>query len=174
MHDQLTSEQTTNVVSMLHSILKPFLLRRLKSDVEFSLPPKKEYVLYAPLTEQQKSVYEAVVNGNLRRFLIDGKQTQVDGGKTKEEKALEREKMLKEGRKLRQRGAKIDYNVDGSDTEYFKKLEAGELETENIYRPKALSSALASGKAYQYKTAGNHLISLSEHNSNPFLSKTSE
>lgn len=34
-------------------ILTPFLLRRLKTDVEFSLPPKKEILVYAPLTRFQ-------------------------------------------------------------------------------------------------------------------------
>ena len=34
-------------------ILTPFLLRRLKTDVEFSLPPKKEILVYAPLTLYQ-------------------------------------------------------------------------------------------------------------------------
>lgn len=154
MHNHLTSEQTTNVVSMLHSILKPFLLRRLKSDVEFSLPPKKEYVLYAPLTEQQKSVYGAVLNGGLRRFLINGKQKAVEDGKTDYQRAQEREKLLAEGRKLRQRGAKINYDVDGSDKDYFKKLESGELESESIYHQKANSPALESGKAYHYRNAG--------------------
>lgn len=158
MHDHLTSEQTASVVTMLHSILKPFLLRRLKSDVECSLPPKKEYVLYAPLTEQQRSVYEAVVNGGLRRFLIKGKQAKHE--KSEEEKAQEREKMLSEGRKLRQKGSNINYDVDGSDREYFKKLEAGELEMESIYRPKANSSALASGKAYHDRNAGKSIIHL--------------
>lgn len=42
------------MVSKLHKLLKPFLLRRIKSDVESSLPPKKEIVLYAEMTPQQK------------------------------------------------------------------------------------------------------------------------
>ena len=42
MGDALGTEQKTHVVSTLHAILAPFLLRRLKTDVETSLPPKKE------------------------------------------------------------------------------------------------------------------------------------
>lgn len=42
------------VVTKLHIILKPFLLRRIKSDVEGSLPAKKEMVLYAHMTQQQQ------------------------------------------------------------------------------------------------------------------------
>ncbi len=37
-------------------ILTPFLLRRLKTDVEYSLPPKKEILVYAPLTQHQVHV----------------------------------------------------------------------------------------------------------------------
>jgi ATP-dependent DNA helicase len=53
----------------LHEILRPFLLRRLKVDVERTLPPKKEYVLYAPLSERQCEVYDAVVKGSIRGLL---------------------------------------------------------------------------------------------------------
>ena len=33
------------VVGQLHKLLRPFLLRRLKADVEKGLPPKKETIL---------------------------------------------------------------------------------------------------------------------------------
>ena len=57
------------LVSMMHAILKPFLLRRLKTDVETSLPPKREYVLYAPLTKEQKELYSQILDGNSRSYL---------------------------------------------------------------------------------------------------------
>ena len=31
-----------NVIKKLHTILRPFMLRRIKADVEKDLPPKKE------------------------------------------------------------------------------------------------------------------------------------
>jgi SNF2 family DNA or RNA helicase len=40
----LSQEQSEQIVTKLHAILKPFLLRRLKKDVEKDLPPKKEWV----------------------------------------------------------------------------------------------------------------------------------
>ena len=46
------------MLSKLHSILKPFLLRRIKTDVETSLPPKKEIILYAHMTPTQKEYNE--------------------------------------------------------------------------------------------------------------------
>ena len=35
-------------------MLRPFLLRRVKSDVERSLPPKKETILKIGMTEMQR------------------------------------------------------------------------------------------------------------------------
>ena len=57
------------IIHKLHDILRPFLLRRLKVDVERTLPPKKEYVLYAPLSARQHEVYDAVVRGSLHGLL---------------------------------------------------------------------------------------------------------
>ena len=49
------------IVSKLHEILRPFLLRRVKADVlKGVLPPKKEIVVYAAMTPLQKT-YEALI-----------------------------------------------------------------------------------------------------------------
>lgn len=69
----LSAETSSSIITQLHEILKPFLLRRLKVDVETNLPPKKEYLLYAPLTEQQKELYDVVVAGDIRNWLIERK-----------------------------------------------------------------------------------------------------
>ena len=45
-------------IDRLHSILRPFLLRRLKKDVEKSLPPKVEHVVPCPLSKRQRELYE--------------------------------------------------------------------------------------------------------------------
>lgn len=39
-----------------HSPPRPFLLRRIKTDVETSLPSKKEILLYAQMTPLQKKL----------------------------------------------------------------------------------------------------------------------
>lgn len=54
-------EAKNRMVSKLHEILKPFLLRRVKADVEQSLPLKQEIVLYAPLTAAQRKVQDSIV-----------------------------------------------------------------------------------------------------------------
>lgn len=49
-------KKATEVVE-LHLILKPFLLRRLKSDVLIDLPPKLEFILYTGMSKMQKEVF---------------------------------------------------------------------------------------------------------------------
>ncbi|XP_031103378.1 protein PHOTOPERIOD-INDEPENDENT EARLY FLOWERING 1 isoform X1 [Ipomoea triloba] len=46
------------VVDRLHNVLRPFLLRRLKRDVEKQLPSKHEHVIYCRLSKRQRNLYE--------------------------------------------------------------------------------------------------------------------
>lgn len=68
--DQLIAEEKKrNILSMLHKIMTPFILRRLKSDVELNLPPKQELLVYAPLTQQQRKLYEATVDCTIMKLV---------------------------------------------------------------------------------------------------------
>jgi SNF2 family DNA or RNA helicase len=60
-----------NQVNELHSLLKPYLLRRVKEDVEKSLPPKEETILEVSLTPIQKTYYKAIYERNTA-FLYKG------------------------------------------------------------------------------------------------------
>lgn len=66
---EVIERRKRNLVTTMHSILKPFLLRRVKSDVESSLPKKREYILYAPMTPEQKELYREILNGTGRQYL---------------------------------------------------------------------------------------------------------
>ncbi|BAU03764.1 hypothetical protein VIGAN_UM175400 [Vigna angularis var. angularis] len=46
-------------------VLRPFLLRRLKSDVEKGLPPKKETILKVGMSQMQKQYYKALLQKDL-------------------------------------------------------------------------------------------------------------
>lgn len=61
----LKLEEEKRVLSSLREILQPFLLRREKSEVCLDIPPKKELVVYAPLTELQHNLYKAVLNHDI-------------------------------------------------------------------------------------------------------------
>jgi ATP-dependent DNA helicase len=65
----LAKEQHEQVLTKLHAILRPFLLRRVKSDVMQSLPRKKELVLYAPMTPTQQQLYRQIVDGSIRELV---------------------------------------------------------------------------------------------------------
>ena len=49
------------MISQLHKLLRPFVLRRLKADVERSMPPKTETILFASLTKCQRDVYKSLL-----------------------------------------------------------------------------------------------------------------
>ena len=63
-----------SLVKRLHKILAPFLLRRLKYEVEFSLKPKVEFKLYCGITKMQRENYIKVLKKELL-FLVNGQQT---------------------------------------------------------------------------------------------------
>ena len=42
------------LIQRLHTVLRPFLLRRLKKDVERQLPNKFEHVVYCRLSKRQR------------------------------------------------------------------------------------------------------------------------
>lgn len=50
-----------NIVTRLHAILRPFMLRRIKSEVEKSLLPKIELKLFVGLTTLQRETYKKVL-----------------------------------------------------------------------------------------------------------------
>ncbi|WFD05971.1 Putative ATPase [Malassezia vespertilionis] len=66
-----TTETATRVVKQLHDILKPFLLRRVKAEVEQGIPPKKEYLLYTPLSATQAAMYNHTARGTIRAWLVE-------------------------------------------------------------------------------------------------------
>lgn len=53
------------VVSQLHKVLKPFLLRRIKADVEKSLLPKKELNVYVKMSPMQKNLYQKILEKDI-------------------------------------------------------------------------------------------------------------
>lgn len=68
--DIIGKEQQERIVYKLHEILRPFLLRRMKKDVLLNMPPKKEIVIYCPMTTLQKAFYTRVLDGSIRDTLV--------------------------------------------------------------------------------------------------------
>lgn len=67
----INDELEKNLISNLHTILKPFLLRRLKKTVLAGiLPPKREYIVNCPMTPIQKKFYRMGLTGRLKRTIF--------------------------------------------------------------------------------------------------------
>lgn len=61
------------LVERLHGVLRPFLLRRMKMDVEKQLPRKYDHVLYCKLSKRQRTLYEEyMASGQTRDTLAGG------------------------------------------------------------------------------------------------------
>lgn len=148
-----------SVVSSLHAILKPFLLRRLKVDVEKELPPKKEYLLYAPLTQQQKDIYQAIVSRQIRQYLVNKKSDREEEEPVPE---LEQKPQVEEendGRKVRKK-SKVNYKIEENDSKYIRDLENGVVKAE----PSGVveKSAAEIGKEWAVKQASEYRLSTVE------------
>ncbi|NXU75928.1 INO80 ATPase, partial [Oreotrochilus melanogaster] len=61
-HAENKSAIDENQLSRLHMILKPFMLRRIKKDVENELSDKIEILMYCQQTSRQKLLYQALKN----------------------------------------------------------------------------------------------------------------
>ena len=61
-----TEGDNTEVVQQLHKVLRPFLLRRLKAEVEKNLPPKKEMILKVGMSEMQKEYYKRALQKDIQ------------------------------------------------------------------------------------------------------------
>ncbi|QDZ22258.1 P-loop-containing nucleoside triphosphate hydrolase [Chloropicon primus] len=61
------------LVKRLHGILRPFILRRLKAEVEKKLPGKVEHIVYCKLSKRQRNLYEDYVgNSETQSTLASG------------------------------------------------------------------------------------------------------
>ncbi|KAM0790897.1 hypothetical protein ACM66B_004735 [Microbotryomycetes sp. NB124-2] len=58
-------QASNNVVKQLHAVLRPFLLRRVKMDVEKSLLPKKEINVYVGMTDLQRKWYKMILEKDI-------------------------------------------------------------------------------------------------------------
>lgn len=77
---ELTEEERLLIVRRLHQVLRPFLIRREKHEVEHQLPEKVEKVIRCSLSSAQKAMYRQIQNDGK---LLLSKNTQGGGIKSK-------------------------------------------------------------------------------------------
>lgn len=58
---------------MLRDLISPYLLRRLKKDVQHQLPKKREQVLFCRLTDIQVHAYHEFLRGNEVKKCVQGR-----------------------------------------------------------------------------------------------------
>ncbi|CAF4478593.1 unnamed protein product, partial [Rotaria sp. Silwood2] len=66
---ELNHEETLLIIKRLHKVLRPFLLRRLKKEVESQLPEKVEYIIKCELSALQRCLYHAMAKN--RTLIIE-------------------------------------------------------------------------------------------------------
>ncbi|KAE8685042.1 Protein CHROMATIN REMODELING 8 [Hibiscus syriacus] len=64
---------------VLRDLVMPYLLRRMKADVNAHLPKKTEHVLFCSLTAEQRSVYRAFLASSDVEQILDGSRNSLYG-----------------------------------------------------------------------------------------------
>eukprot|EP00606_Chrysophyceae_sp_TOSAG23-5_P000848 GSChrysophyteH2.ASY1.ANO1.520.1 assembled CDS len=76
------TEAKERIIQQLHKLLRPFMMRRLKVDVEKTLPPKTETILFIGLSEAQKQVYKQVLLRDIDTINAGNKEKSDSSGRT--------------------------------------------------------------------------------------------
>ncbi|GJR23815.1 putative chromatin-remodeling complex ATPase chain [Tanacetum coccineum] len=117
----------------------PFLLRRLKSDVEKGLPPKKETILKVGMSQMQKQYYKALLQKDLEGLTVEeaeenekkGKlRVEVEDYKAKREEAIVG-KLADKGDKIRNQISELNLELcrlQTSEYAYEKKIIISKIE----------------------------------------------
>ena len=74
---ELNEEETILIIRRLHKVLRPFLLRRLKKEVESQLPDKVEYVIKCDMSALQRHIYTHMQKKGI--LLTDGSENNRKG-----------------------------------------------------------------------------------------------
>ncbi|KAH6643098.1 SNF2 family N-terminal domain-containing protein [Boeremia exigua] len=70
---QQLDAEAQKIVTRLHEVLRPYLLRRLKSEVEKQMPGKYEHVVYCKLSKRQRQLYDGFMGrADTKQILSSG------------------------------------------------------------------------------------------------------
>jgi helicase SWR1 len=67
---QKLDAEAQKVVSRLHEVLRPYLLRRLKAEVEKQMPGKYEHVVYCKLSKRQRQLYDGFMGRDSTKEIL--------------------------------------------------------------------------------------------------------
>lgn len=78
-HHQPMNFSLCRCAVVLRDLIMPYLLRRMKADVNAHLPKKTEHVLFCSLTSEQRSVYRAFLASSEVENILDGNRNSLSG-----------------------------------------------------------------------------------------------
>ena len=70
MTEQGQTQTNDLLIRRLHKFLRPFILRRLKIDVEKQMPKKHEHIIMCPLSKRQRQLYDDFIQCKSTRDII--------------------------------------------------------------------------------------------------------
>ncbi|XP_059478534.1 lymphocyte-specific helicase-like [Neocloeon triangulifer] len=124
-------EKNNQVIAKLHKILKPFMLRRTKADVELGLPPKREILVFTPMTAMQKELYELILHKKIHAHLLEEKRNKV---------TIDLNDDLPIACRLRDRQLTKGYNFDKMSFEEFEVMYNANLKSHEVESKSTMSS----------------------------------
>ena len=65
--------------TMLKDLISPYLLRRMKADVNINLPKKTEQVLFCPMTGEQREAYRSYIHSRDVEEILEGRREALGG-----------------------------------------------------------------------------------------------
>ena len=74
---ELNEEESILIIRRLHKVLRPFLLRRLKKEVETQLPDKVEHIIRCQMSSLQSQLYKHMKQGYM---LVDSNDKKSKAG----------------------------------------------------------------------------------------------
>ena len=63
------SDRGATLLQSLHRLLRPFMLRRMKTQVETDLPPKKTSLIYTGLSDIQRKLYKQILEKDVEALM---------------------------------------------------------------------------------------------------------
>ena len=63
------SDRGATLLQSLHRLLRPFMLRRMKQQVETDLPPKKTSLIYTGLSDIQRKLYKQILEKDVEALM---------------------------------------------------------------------------------------------------------
>jgi SWI/SNF-related matrix-associated actin-dependent regulator of chromatin subfamily A member 5 len=70
-------EEKEQMITNLHKVLRPFMLRRLKSEVAKTLPAKRETFVFCSMSQMQRNLYKGILQDN--RGVVAGLERSLTG-----------------------------------------------------------------------------------------------